>query len=83
MSTKGGYYNRRGSSSSFVGGKGRGRFNRGGQQNTNWRNPSNGTRKKNMLNSYGNISECGICQSIFHWAKECPHHECSKSNENK
>ena len=76
-------YNRGQSSSSFGGGRGRGKFNRGVQQNTNLRNISNDIRKTNLLNSYGNISRCGICQSTFHLAKECPHTDCSKSNENK
>ena len=58
---KDGYYNRRQSSSGFGGDRGRGRFNRGGQQNINWRNPSTDTRKTNLLNSYGNVSWCGIC----------------------
>ena len=41
---KDGYYNRGKSSSSFGGGKVRGRFNRRGHQNTTWRNPPNHTR---------------------------------------
>ena len=61
------YYNSGQSSSScFGGGRGRGRFNRGGEQNTNWTNLFNEIRKTNLLNLYGDISQCGICQSIFH-----------------
>ena len=53
---KDGYYNRRQRSSNFAVGRGRNRFNRGGKQNTNWRNPSNDPRKPNPLNSHGNVS---------------------------
>ena len=65
------YYSRGQSSSTFGGGRERGRFNRGGQQNTNWRNPPNDPWQTNPLNPHDNISWCGICQSIFHWDKEC------------
>ena len=41
---KDGFYNRGKSSSSFGGGKVRGRFNRRGHQNTTSRNPPNHTR---------------------------------------
>ena len=30
-------------------------------------------RKTNPLNSSGKISKCTICQSIYHWFRECPH----------
>ena len=30
-------------------------------------------RKINPMNSSGNITKCFICQSIYHWHKECPH----------
>ena len=30
-------------------------------------------RRKNPLDSWGNRSRCAICESIFHWAKDCPH----------
>ena len=30
-------------------------------------------RKSNPVNSNGNIAKCSICQSIYHWYKECPY----------
>ena len=30
-------------------------------------------RKTNPLNGSGKISTCTICQSIYHWFRECPH----------
>ncbi len=29
-------------------------------------------RKLNPLNSAGNPTKFAVCQSIFHWAKDCP-----------
>lgn len=29
----------------------------------------------NPINRYGKRTKCAICQSIFHWAKDCPHKE--------
>ena len=29
-------------------------------------------RKLNPLDSAGNPTKCAVCQSIFHWAKDCP-----------
>lgn len=29
----------------------------------------------NPLDKYGRRSKCAICQSTFHWAKDCPHRE--------
>ena len=82
---KDGYYSRRQSSNSSYDGKGRARFNRGGsQQNTNWRNKSSDSRKQNPINTFsGKISRCAVCQSIYHWAKDCPHNESNKNQENK
>ena len=31
------------------------------------------TRGTNPLNKFGKPTRCKICQSIFHWWKECPH----------
>ena len=31
------------------------------------------TIKKNPPNSFGQTSRCAICESICHWAAECPH----------
>ena len=30
-------------------------------------------RRKNPLDSWGNRSRCAICESAFHWAKDCPY----------
>ena len=30
-------------------------------------------KRKNPLDSWGNRNGCAICESIFHWAKDCPH----------
>ena len=29
--------------------------------------------KMNPVNSSGNIKKCSICQSIYHWFRDCPH----------
>ena len=29
----------------------------------------------NPLSKFGKRTKCKICQSIFHWWKECPHNE--------
>ena len=34
--------------------------------------------KKNPADRFGNTSRCVVCESILHWAKDCPH---SESNE--
>ena len=65
----------------------RGRFNNYKRSNSNskqWKYNCPGTqhksmnndkygRKTNPVNSNGNITKCSICQSIYHWYKECPH----------
>ena len=38
-------------------------------------------RKTNPLNSSGKISKCTICQSIYHWFRECPHRVDDDSEE--
>ena len=43
--------------------------NRGFPEN-NVRRGSN--RKLNPVDSTGEVSKCAICQSIYHWARECP-----------
>ena len=30
-------------------------------------------QKPNPLNKYGKTSRCSVCQSIYHWRKNCPH----------
>ena len=82
---KDGFYNRGQNNSNFNNdGRGRGRFNRGGSQsNMDWRNQHSDVRKQNPVNTYGKVSRCAVCQSIYHWAKECPHNETNKIHENK
>ena len=46
-------------------------------------NQSSVLRKQNPLNSYGNISRCPVCQSIYHYARDCPHSDSNKSHKNK
>ena len=49
----------------------RGRGNRGDLSNRpSGRN--NGSRKTNPVDRDGNISRCVICESKFHWARQCP-----------
>ena len=36
--------------------------------------------KTNPLNKYGKPSRCSICQSIFHWRKDCPDDDKSRVN---
>ena len=31
-----------------------------------------GKRKKNPVESDGKVSKCIICESIYHWAHDCP-----------
>ena len=38
-------------------------------------------RKTNPLNSSGKISKCTICQSMYHWFRECPHRVDDDSEE--
>ncbi len=32
----------------------------------------NAIRRKNPLDKYGRVTKCGICGSIYHWARDCP-----------
>ena len=36
---------------------------------------SGGKLKKNPTNKFGKTSRCVICQSIYHWKKDCPHQQ--------
>ena len=36
------------------------------------RQPVSGGRRTNPLDSDGNISRCAVCDSKFHWARDCP-----------
>ena len=49
-------------------------------QSQNWRSDQvqktdeGGSQKgTNPLNRFGRRSRCAICESVFHWAKDCPH----------
>jgi hypothetical protein len=35
--------------------------------------PPKACKGTNPLNKYGKRTKCAICESIFHWAKKCPH----------
>lgn len=37
-------------------------------------------RNKNPNNQFGQPSRCSICQSVMHWAKDCPHRTESQEN---
>lgn len=41
------------------------------------RQPLAGT---NPLDKFGKRSRCAICQSTFHWAKDCPHKKSEQLN---
>ena len=41
-----------------------------------------GKRKKNPLGLDGKVSKCAICESIYHWARDCPDAYENKGNEN-
>ena len=47
----------------------RGRSSRGSDH---FRGSNNQKKGKNPLDNYGNISRCEICESINHWANNCP-----------
>ena len=36
-------------------------------------------RGTNLLNKYGKRTKCAICQSVYHWAKECLNKAASNS----
>ena len=40
-------------------------------------------RKTNLKDNFGNISHCAVCQSIYHWAKQCPHRRQEKDDNIK
>ena len=43
---------------------------RGGHYKSNESRTS--ARRKNPLDSSGNVSRCSICESICHWKQDCP-----------
>ena len=52
------------------------RRNNGGSRND--RQVERGT---NPINKYGKRTRCAVCQSTYHWAKDCPHKEEVKVTE--
>ena len=82
---RGGSSNNRGR---FRGTRGRGGYGRGSTQQRSWRGGSysrgfaqqqysrgggGGGRRLNRLDEDGNITRCVICESKYHWAKDCQH----------
>ena len=60
--------------------RGRGQWNRG-RGRGQWNNKPN-PRKLNPPDQSGEPSKCAICQSIYHWARDCPHaHENQKESK--
>ena len=59
-----------------------GYYSRGENNSFNRRKKVRG-RKRNPLNSYGKISRCAMCQSMYHYARDYPHSDSNKSQENK
>ena len=80
------YWSNRGQNNSYCSSQGRDRFGRGeANQNINGSGVSinNEVRKRNPVNSYGKVTHCGIYESKYHWAKECPHKESGPHNNTK
>ena len=80
---KDGYYSS-GANNSFTGGRGRSTTARGeSQQNMDWRNQCSDLRRKNPMyiemERYADV----LCQSIYHYARDCWHSDFNKSQENK
>ena len=50
------------------------RQNKGGSNSSDKSYRQSGARPRgtNLLNRDGTMSKCAICESIFHWAKDCP-----------
>ena len=34
-----------------------------------------GARRKNPVDSFGQVSRCSVCESVYHWMRDCPHRE--------
>ena len=68
-----GYFSR-GQSNAYRGSRGHShnRFKKNNQTRDTRRQP-NDSRRVNPPNQYGRVSLCAICQSIYHWFKDCPH----------
>ena len=69
----GGYFIR-GQSKAYRGSRGccYNRFKENNQTSDTRRQPSD-SRRVNPPNQYGRVSRCAICQSIYHWFKDCSH----------
>ena len=37
--------------------------------------------KKNPVDRYGRVTKCSICESIFHWVRDCPEKESEKEDQ--
>ena len=74
-----GYFSR-GQSNAYRGSRGRSynRFKENNQTSDTRRQP-NVSRRVNPPNQYGSVSRCAICQSVYHWFKDC-HHNVQGSN---
>ena len=46
---------------------------------TQQKKPMSSQRGTNPLNKYGKRTKCAICQSVYHWAKECLNKAASNS----
>ena len=68
-----GYFSR-GQSNAYRGSRGRGynRFMENNQTSDTKRQASD-SRRVNPSNHHGRVSRCTICQSVYHWFKDCPH----------
>ena len=76
------YWSKRWQNKSYSSSQGRGRFGRGeGNQNVPGSGVSinNEVRKRSPVNSYDKVTH-SICESIYQWAKECPHNESGPYN---
>ena len=44
---------------------------------------NNELRKRKPVKSYGKVTRSGLCESMYHWAKECPHKASGPHNNTK
>ena len=67
-------------------GRGRGASNnfkpRGAYGNSSQSGSVKGAPRPNPRDEKGNISQCSICRSIYHWARECPYKDSVGSRHN-
>ena len=38
-------------------------------------------KKKNPVDRYGRVTKCSICESIFHWVRDCPERGTEKEDQ--